>query len=280
MSSPRRSKRKCKSDYASPSGRARIEANDTLKVLKAIGPSSILTNASDSSNLLQLCFGRMNPHIWYRILPLDAMKCDDVAFGTGQSWDLLRPLLLNLEYLYEYGGGFRVNINKFANLQHVEFGKNRFHLSNTQLNGESKNYFVCIGKPHFSGPTQQLKAIANGAFASTCIRYINASDTILRSKLQNHIDIIINDKYRTIIRRDNDRITTLETTQIVSVPSEASIPPQAPLSTKLSDAIDGALALDLRIYPRPNRNDPTKSISLNKTRIRAQGGPYTRPALF
>ena len=87
MSSPRRSKRKCKSDYASPSGRARIEANDTLKVLKAIGPSSILTNASDSSNLLQLCFGRMNPHIWYRILPLDAMKCDDVAFGTGQSWD-------------------------------------------------------------------------------------------------------------------------------------------------------------------------------------------------
>ena len=104
MSSPRRSKRKCKSDYASPDGRPRIEVQNTLQDLKSIGPIRTLPNASVSIKLLKLIFDRMNTHIWYRILPLDSMKCDDFAFSCGQSWDLIKPLLFHLGYLLDVGG--------------------------------------------------------------------------------------------------------------------------------------------------------------------------------
>ena len=123
MSSPRRSKRKCQSDYASPDGRPRIEVNDTLKELKSIGPIRALPNHSTSSKLLELCFQRMNPHIWYRLIPVDLFNCDDFAFSVGQPWDLLRSLLIHLGYLLEVGGEFKINVDKFANLQHVNFGK-------------------------------------------------------------------------------------------------------------------------------------------------------------
>ena len=102
MSSPRRSKRQCKSNYASPNGRPRIEVPNTIQELKSIGPIRSLPNASVSLKLLKLIFDRMNPHIWCRILPLDSMKCDDFAFSCGQSWDLIKPLLLHLGYLCDY----------------------------------------------------------------------------------------------------------------------------------------------------------------------------------
>ena len=150
MSSPRRSKRKCKSDYASPDGRPRIEVNDTLKELQSIGPIRALQNNSNSSKLLELCIKRMTPHNWYRILPKNEGRCDDFAFSCGQSWELIQPLLVDLGYLLESGGELKLNADKFANLQNVNFGNNRFQISNTHLQGESKTYYVCIGKPHFS----------------------------------------------------------------------------------------------------------------------------------
>ena len=91
MSSPRRSKRKCQSDYASPDGRPRIEVNDTLKELKSIGPIRALQKNSTSSKLLELCFKRMTPHNWYRLLPIDLGRYDDFAFSVGQSWELIQP---------------------------------------------------------------------------------------------------------------------------------------------------------------------------------------------
>ena len=93
---PRHSKRKSKSDYASLDGRPRIDVNDTLKDLKSIGPIRTLPNASTSFKLLELCFHRMTTHIWYRLSPIDLIKCDEFAFSVGQSWDLLRPLIIHL----------------------------------------------------------------------------------------------------------------------------------------------------------------------------------------
>ena len=183
MSSPCRSKRKCKSDYASPDGRPRIELNDTLHDPKPRGHSRALQNNSTSSKLLELCFKRMTPHNWYRLLPNDLGRYDDFAFSVGQSWELIQPLLVELGYLLQSGGDLKINADKFANLQHVTFGKNQFHISNTHFKGEMKTYYVCIGKPHFSGPAKQQKAIINGAFAYNSIRYINASDKSLRTKL-------------------------------------------------------------------------------------------------
>lgn len=71
MSTIRRSKRKCKSDYALADARPRIEIYDNRKVLKAVGSIHSLTNGSDSSDLLDECFRRMNPHIWHQLLPID-----------------------------------------------------------------------------------------------------------------------------------------------------------------------------------------------------------------
>ena len=204
MSSPRRSKRKCKSNYASLDARPRIEVKNTLKDLKSIGPIHTLPNVYVSRKLLELCFDRMNPHIWYRILPLDNMQCDDFAFSVGQSWELIQPLLIHLGYILEVGDELKLNLDKFADLQHEYLGINKFHMSDPHLKCDTRNYFVCIGKPHFSGPTKQLKAITNGSFASTSIIYINASDTLLRNKLQEHIDVVQNDKFRRIIQRDPD----------------------------------------------------------------------------
>ena len=237
MSSPRRSKRKCISNYASPDGPSRIKVKNTLQDLKSIGTIRALPNGSVSQKLLELIFDRMTPHIWFRILPQDSNKCDDFAFSVGQSWDLIQPLLLHLGYLLEVGEQIKLNVDKLANLQHANLGKHKFHMSNTHLKGESKHYFICIGKPHFSGPTKQLKAISCGAFASTSIRYLNASDTILRMKLQEHIDVVLNDNFRRLINRDQDRINTLDNTQNILAPAEATIQPQPPLSTKISDSI-------------------------------------------
>ena len=85
-------------------------------------------------------------------------------------------------------------------------------MSNTHFKGDTKTYYICVGKPHFSGPTKQLKAINSGAYASTSIRYINASDTLLRSRLQDHADVVINRKFRSNYERDQDRINILDTT--------------------------------------------------------------------
>ena len=199
------------------------------------------------------------------------MKYDDFAFSAGQSWELIQPLLVHLGYLIERGGLLKINVDKLANLQHADLGKNKFHISNTHHKGETKHYYVCLGKPHFSGPTKQIKATVNGLFSSTAIRYINSSDKRLRTKLQEHIDAIRNDIFRTTYYRKQGRIITIDTTPNITALSEAPIQLQPPLSTKTSDAIDSALALDLRIFPRPNRIDPTKFITLKKTSISNQG---------
>ena len=157
------------SNYASPDGPPRIKVKNTLQDLKSIGPIRALPNASVSQKLLELIFDRMNPHIWFRILPQDSNKCDDFAFSVGQSWDLIQPLLLHLGYLLQVGNQIKLNVDKLSNLQHANLGKHKLHMPNTHLKGEAKHYFICIGKPHFSWPTKQLKAINCGAFASTSI---------------------------------------------------------------------------------------------------------------
>ena len=270
MSSTRRSKRKCESVFGSPDGRPRIEVRNTLQELKWIGPIHTLPNHSTTSRLLELCFLRMNAHIWYRILPVDASKCDDISFATGQPWELLRPLLIHLGYLTQIGIQEKVNLHKFTDLQHLNLGKNKLIMSSTHFKNDTKNYYLCIGKPHFTGPNKQIKAKSNGAFASASMRYINASDTLLRVRLQEHMDAVSNHMFRNENSRDKYRINTLATTILPSAPPEAPIQTSPQSNTKITNSIDEALSLDLRLYPRPNRHDANKFISIKKTSISSQ----------
>ena len=128
--------------------------------------------------------------------------------------------------------------------------KNKFHISNTHFKGETKTYHVCMGKPHFSGSVKQEKATINVALLFSSIRYIDASDTSLRTTLQEHIDVV-KENTRDIIYQDQDRISNLDTTQNSSSSSDAPIQPRPPIMTNISDIIDNAIALNLRIFPRP-----------------------------
>ena len=209
----------------------------------------------------------MTRHNWYRLLPVELGRCYDFAFAVGLSWELIKYLLLELGYLFEKGGDKCVNAEKFINLQHVQFGKHKFHISNTHFKGEKKTHYVCMGKPHFSGPVKQEKVTINGAFSFSSIIYINASDTPLRTKLQEYFDVVVKENIRDIYCRDQDQISNLDITKNSSSSSDAPIQPRPPIMTNISDIIDNAIPLNLRIFPRPNRNDPTKIIHLNKTSV-------------
>ena len=125
MTSTRRSKRKCKSDFASPDERPRIGVRNTLQELKWMGPIHTLPNCSTSSKLLELCFQRMTAHICYRLIPVDALQCYDISFSMGQPWDLLCPSLIHLGYLLQVGGELKINLENFSDLQHVNFRKKK-----------------------------------------------------------------------------------------------------------------------------------------------------------
>ena len=119
MSTIKRSKRKCKSIYASSAVPTGNQGNNVSKVLKPSQHSRIYLKDISSDVLLKLCFQRMNAHTWYRILPYDHQNCDDIAFAIGQSWDLICPLLFDMGYLYEVNNEIRINLLKFENLLHL-----------------------------------------------------------------------------------------------------------------------------------------------------------------
>lgn len=79
MSTVRRSKCKCISNYISTADPSR-RANSTVKELKTVWSSHLSHTGSTSSTLLELCSKRMTPHILNIILPLDHMKCDGFTF--------------------------------------------------------------------------------------------------------------------------------------------------------------------------------------------------------
>lgn len=64
----------------------------------------------------------MITHTWYRILPLHSIKCDNLAFAIGQSWDLICPFIVDLGYIYDVQGSIRITVLQFENLQHLNMG--------------------------------------------------------------------------------------------------------------------------------------------------------------
>lgn len=46
----------------------------------------------------------------YRAVPINQLKCDDIAFSTGQTWAFLRLLLVELSYIEERMGVDNVRV--------------------------------------------------------------------------------------------------------------------------------------------------------------------------
>ena len=127
--------------------------------------SSISTNEFNSDKLLELCIRRILTNIWYRILPNSSFECEDLSFVICRSWDTISPLLTKLGYIKNYGKEFRINQIKFENLQHVIPGIDQCHTSFHHTKGGSRQLFICVGKPHYSGPTKQINATKDNKFA-------------------------------------------------------------------------------------------------------------------
>ena len=79
------------------------------------------------------------------------MQCDDFAFLVGQSWELIQPLLIHLGYILEVGDELKLNLDKFADLQHEYLGKNKFHMSNTHLKGDTKTILFVLANHILAG---------------------------------------------------------------------------------------------------------------------------------
>ena len=54
--------------------------------------------AQISANLLSTCFSRLNPHIWYSVLPSND-GIADISSETRQKWENILPLLIHSHLL-------------------------------------------------------------------------------------------------------------------------------------------------------------------------------------
>ena len=132
----------------------------------------------------------MVPHNWYRIIPKNNDCYDDISFSMGQSWDLILPILIDLGYINRTSNSLNIIYTRFLNLRH-ELNENLdIHISDNHPRGEKVQYYMCLNKPTFSGPTKQNDAIKKGKFTHSNLRYLLREDRILRTNLQDQADII------------------------------------------------------------------------------------------
>ena len=83
----------------------------------------------------------MVPHLWFTVLPLHCSKTDRLAFGMGQEWDLLYPLLLKLKYLKRKGNYVVIDRLKIQSLHHVFIGERQLHYATSRRANEFQNHY-------------------------------------------------------------------------------------------------------------------------------------------
>ena len=188
------------------------------KVLEPRGRELSRIKEYNSSELLELCIHSMESYIWYRIISKNTFECDHVSFSMGQSWDLIRPLLVSLGYIDVRGGVLNVRAKKLLLLSDIYNGSEKVHISDTHLKGGNKQYFMCLGKPMFDAPRRQIDAIKKGKFEFGHLRSLKTIDYKLRIKLQEYSDknerVIDNEMTSLIdVTPDLNGITTIDNVQ-------------------------------------------------------------------
>ena len=125
----------------------RTERVKTLEVLKPRGRECLSPIVLSSTELLSCCIHSMIKHNWYRVVPINHWKCDDIAFSIGQSWDLLRLLMIELGYIKFM---MRVDCVRVKQLRLLcdNFNGDTLILSDTHLKGE-KNTISCVLGSHY-----------------------------------------------------------------------------------------------------------------------------------
>ena len=208
MVNTRRSpRRKCEPNAA-------YNENRTVKYRKVINPNlrSIQPSIEDDFvTLLEHCFDRMLPHVWYKIIPSSPYDVETVAFAMGQSWLIVLGLLLKLKYLAKYGKLITIKHEKWRNLEHVSCDQLRtykLHYSSRHpLNGKLV-YYLCKHKPLYDNPT-----IQHGSnYSHASLRYFDAFDHQLKCALSQKLDVTqLNES--TCVRKERNITVTNETSK-------------------------------------------------------------------
>ena len=138
MMPTRRSKCQSEKNTSSPFASSKIKSDKIRKVLEPRGRELSRIKDYNSHDLLEVCIDSMVRNNWYRIIPIHIWECDHVSFSMGQSWCLIRPLLVDLGYIDERGGVLHVRAKKLLLLSDIYNGVNKLHISDTHLKGEKK----------------------------------------------------------------------------------------------------------------------------------------------
>ena len=241
--------------------------------------SSRAINDDGLDQLLDHCFRRMLPHIWYKVLPSSSCDVDNIAFLMGQNWELILKLLIQLKYIKPYKTDYRINLDKFREVGSRNINDVKLHFGSAHKIGHKLVYYICKNEPLHHSPTIQNKH----AHCYSKLRYFDVNDSILKKCLNRKLDV--NDDTMNCLRSlhrggnkcsDNENeIATLSehvnpapaTTTVTENTHSTPNPPNNPIYTDpIENEISSALALDLTIVPRYNQIMQTEKIFVRKVK--------------
>ena len=138
----RRSKRKIGSKYASPTLCDEPQSKRDVTKIVLNQQSKISTIGNLIERLFEVCFLRMVPHVWMRLVPTSSNDVENFAYCIGQKWEIIRAMLLKLGYLYKYGESIRINMTKLHELEGKNIHGSIFRVGTSQNYGSSKVHYI------------------------------------------------------------------------------------------------------------------------------------------
>ena len=220
--------------------------------------NSLSTIEGELEALLHECFDRMFPHVWLKVVPKDNTDVENIAFAMGQSWQLIQALLVRLQYIKPYGDTFRINRDKFFDLNKIRHGSKKLNITNFRNKGQKTILYVCRDRPIVDNPNIQVHDKVN----VTELRFFDTADHVIKNSLKallNFQDDANNELYDP---QNRDGVSAPANGTQVEAPSAGSILPASVLSSLevVHREIDRALSLDLKKLPRYARHDKTRKI--------------------
>ena len=137
----------------------------------------------DEAVLLEHCFDRMLPHVWYKIIPSSDSDVENIAFAMGQSWILIQSLLYSLKYMIKFDKTLRLNLDKWRDVDNrlPKLSSSKLNFSSTHICNQKKIYYLCKDTPLYRSPTVQIE----NKYYQAKLRYNDKADRDLTRILQS-----------------------------------------------------------------------------------------------
>lgn len=239
----RRSNRNCESKYGSSTASLESPRKKNRREPWLQARSGLLKDDVDCHVLFRLCLLRMLPHVWVKIIPSSLSDDENFAFSIGQKWDVLQPLMLELNFLYKYKDTVRLRLDKIKDLEKQCVDGLDIHIGSSHPKGEKLTYYICRDTPIFKCPLLQIK----NKFEFADLQFKNSSDTQLQESINNYF---VNKKEveQSIPIIHRERVITSVKSPSINESTEIVTPPPAPPPNYIQQQINAALSLDLHLF--------------------------------